>query len=143
MEDELAIRPYELRDEASVVRLWGLCALRVPHNDPYEDIKRKLCEQPELFLIGELGGSVVATCMAGYEGHRGCIYYFGTHPDFQNKGIGKQMMSEAERLLLERGCPKINLMIRETNLEVIDFYENLGYKKDPVVVFGKRLIPDN
>ena len=41
------------------------------------------------------------------------------------------------------GCLKINLLIRNTNVDVIKFYEGLGYKKDPVVCVGKRLIPDD
>jgi ribosomal protein S18 acetylase RimI-like enzyme len=52
------------------------------------------------------------------------------------------MMDEIERLLLERGCPKVQLQVRETNKEVIKFYERLGYKNDNVVSLGKRLIED-
>jgi ribosomal protein S18 acetylase RimI-like enzyme len=51
-------------------------------------------------------------------------------------------MQEAERLLIERGCPKINLLVRSTNTGVIDFYKRLGYAQDEAVSLGKRLIPD-
>jgi ribosomal protein S18 acetylase RimI-like enzyme len=33
-------------------------------------------------------------------------------------------------------------MVRTSNLEVIEFYDRLGYQKDEVVVFSKRLITD-
>ena len=52
------------------------------------------------------------------------------------------MMAEAEKLLRQAGCPKINLQIRSTNLAVIDFYRNIGFKVDEVTSMGKRLETD-
>ncbi|MEH1921279.1 hypothetical protein [Nostoc sp.] len=49
---------------------------------------------------------------------------------------------EAEQLLVEAGCPKINLLVRTTNSEVIRFYERLGYLVDDVISLGKRLESD-
>lgn len=48
------------------------------------------------------------------------------------------MMEEAEKKLRSAGCPKINLQVRETNQKVIQFYERIGYTRDPVVSMGKR-----
>lgn len=48
-------------------------------------------------------------------------------------------MKEIELLLHGKGCPKINLQVRETNSKVIAFYESLGYGNDKVVGLGKRL----
>ncbi|MFP3693256.1 acetyltransferase GCN5, partial [Burkholderia sp. SIMBA_048] len=44
--------------------------------------------------------------------------------------------------LLEKGCPKINLLIRSGNEAVRDFYASLGFEQDQVISLGKRLIPD-
>jgi ribosomal protein S18 acetylase RimI-like enzyme len=44
-----------------------------------------------------------------------------------------------EQLLREQGCLKINLQVRTSNLQVIAFYESLGFKQDAVVSLGKRL----
>jgi organic hydroperoxide reductase OsmC/OhrA len=51
-------------------------------------------------------------------------------------------MAEAERLLRERGCPKVNLLVRSSNADVLAFYARLGYGQDDVVSLGKRLIHD-
>ena len=63
-------------------------------------------------------------------------------PSEQRKGIARRLMDEAEDLLREAGCPKINLQVRSSNVEVIEFYENLGFVVDDVVSLGKRLEPD-
>lgn len=138
----MLIRPFRAADEDPIIALWHLCGLTRPWNDPHRDIARKLTEQPELFLVGELGGQPVASAMVGFDGHRGWVYYLAIHPELQGKGYGRMMMAHAEQLLVERGCPKINLLVRAGNRAVIDFYDKLGYAPDEAVSLGKRLIPD-
>jgi ribosomal protein S18 acetylase RimI-like enzyme len=139
---DLVIRSYRPQDEAAVFELWLQCNLVVPQNNPKRDIKRKLQVNPEWFLVGLLGGHLVATCMAGYEGHRGWINYLAVSPHHRRKGIGRRIMEEAEKRLSAAGCPKINLQVRETNREAIKFYERIGYTRDLVVGMGKRLEHD-
>jgi ribosomal protein S18 acetylase RimI-like enzyme len=139
---DLLIRPYMKNDEKEVVALWDICGLVVPWNNPNQDIERKLKVNPELFLVGTLEGKIAATCMAGYEGHRGWINYLAVSPNLRRKGIGAVMMAEAEKKLKAVGCPKINLQIRTSNQDVVKFYESIGYKDDCVVSMGKRLEVD-
>jgi ribosomal protein S18 acetylase RimI-like enzyme len=138
----LGIRPYRADDEEAVIALWVACGLVVPHNNPKRDIKRKLRVNPEWFLVGELDGKVVASCIVGYEGHRGWINYLAVRPDCRRRGLGRQIMEDAEKLLRGAGCPKINLQIRATNTEVIEFYKSIGFQVDDVVSMGKRLEAD-
>lgn len=135
----MTIRPYQDTDEEEVIALWHECKLVVPWNDPHEDIQRKQQVQPELFLVGEEEGRVVATVMAGYEGRRGWLNLLAVAPELQRQGYGRQIVEAAEALLRERGCPKVNLQVRATNQEVIAFYERLGYQVEQVVSMGKRL----
>lgn len=138
----MRIRPYAPSDENAVVALWEACGLLRPWNDPRRDIARKLTEQPELFLVGELEQAVVATAMIGFDGHRGWLYYLAVAPGHQGKSYGSRLVREAETLLTQRGCPKLNLQVRTSNAGVIEFYRKLGYAQDDAVSLGRRLIPD-
>ena len=151
-------------DRDAVVALWEACGLTRPWNDPHRDIERKLAVQPELFLVGtELvepavdggdessGGEgsgdspeevLVATAMAGHEGHRGWLYYVAVAPGRRGGGRARQIVAEAERLLLEAGCPKVQLMVRSGNDTAEATWGSLGYEQSDVVVYGKRLIED-
>ncbi len=140
---KIEVRAFDLDDEAAVVQLWRDCGLVVPWNDPHKDIQRKLQVQPEMFLVGCSGGRVVATVMAGYDGHRGWINYLAVHPDHRGAGIGRRMMEEAESRLRKRGCPKINLQVRTGNSAVIEFYKTLGFTVDDAFSLGKRLERDD
>lgn len=136
------IRAYQPTDESAVIALWEVCGLTRPWNDPRKDIARKLTEQPELFLVGVEGEKLMATAMVGFDGHRGWVYYLAVDPAFQGLSYGKQLMHEAEQLLIARGCPKINLLVRRSNTRVLKFYAELGYTQDDVVSLGRRLIAD-
>ncbi|MCB1276022.1 GNAT family acetyltransferase [Prosthecobacter sp.] len=138
----LHIRPFQAADEDAVIALWQACGLVMPQNNPKRDIARKLRVNPEWFLVGELDGEIIASCMAGYEGHRGWINYLAVHPDHQRQGFARELMQHAEALLRAAGCPKINLQVRGTNAAVIAFYESMGFAVDNVVGMGKRLEHD-
>jgi ribosomal protein S18 acetylase RimI-like enzyme len=138
----LSIRPFAIEDQTAVIDLWRRCGLVVPQNDPKKDIQRKLKVNPEWFLVGVWEGSIVASCMAGYEGHRGWINYLAVAPHRQRMGIARQIMAHAEGLLRHAGCPKINLQVRASNAQVIAFYQSIGFRQDDVLSFGKRLQVD-
>jgi ribosomal protein S18 acetylase RimI-like enzyme len=98
---------------------------------------------PEMFLVCEMDDKIIGTVMAGYEGHRGWINYLGVLPEYQGRGLGRELMDRAEAILVEHGCAKINLQIRAINTRVIQFYERIGFTVDEVVSMGKRLDFDN
>jgi len=140
----LEIRPFcHNREEEAVVALWQACGLTRPHNDPGRDIRRKLLVQGELFLVGVLDRQLVATVMAGYDGHRGWLNDLAVHPDHRRRGHGRAMVAEAEKRLRTLGCPKINLQVRDDNRQALEFYGRLGFLPDRVVCLGKRLVVDH
>jgi ribosomal protein S18 acetylase RimI-like enzyme len=141
-EADMTIRPFEIADEDSVVALWERCGLTRPWNDPCKDIQRKLAVRPDLFLVGILDQEIIATVMAGYDGHRGWINYLAVDSSQRRQNYGRAIMEAAERMLRESGAPKINLQVRAANSEVITFYQRLGYAVEDVVNLGKRLVED-
>ena len=138
----MLIRAFGKGDEDTVVALWQECGLTRPWNDPRRDIARKLTVQPELFLVGELDGKIIASVMAGYEGHRGWVNYLAVAPEHRRQGFGRVLMQEAEERLLALGCPKLNIQVRNSNAEGLGFYRGIGYVQDEAISLGKRLIPD-
>jgi ribosomal protein S18 acetylase RimI-like enzyme len=136
------IRPFDVADTEDVVSLWQETGLTRPWNNPYQDIRRKLAVQPELFLVAVDAGTVVGTVMAGYDGHRGWLYYLASSPARRGEGIGRTLVETVEQLLIEMGCPKVQLMVRAENVEVHEFYASLGFEPFETWNTGKRLIAD-
>jgi ribosomal protein S18 acetylase RimI-like enzyme len=137
------IRPFQNSDESAVIDLWQKCNLVRSVNNPKKDIQRKLAVNPDLFLVGLIDDKLIATVIAGYEGHRGWINYLAVHLEYRRQGYARQIMVEAEKLLRGLDCPKINLQVRTSNSEVMEFYRRIGYSVDDVVSLGKRLEHDD
>ena len=138
----MEIRVFRQDDFEEVITLWERCDLLRPWNDPEMDIERKLNHDPELFLVAEVGGEVVGSVMGGYDGHRGSAYYLGVHPDYRGRGIANALINRLEKKMIARGCPKIQIMVREDNDTVVEMYEKLGYEIQGITSLGKRLIED-
>ena len=128
--------PSELAAEA--VGLWHATELTRPWNDPDADLRRAL-DGPASTVLAALGddGALLGTAMVGHDGHRGWVYYLAVHPDAQRQGIGGALMRACERWVEERGVPKIQLMVRATNAQVLRFYAAIGYTTSDVLVLGR------
>ena len=140
---EINYRLFSSKDKQSVIELWETCNLIVSWNDPEKDILRKLSVRDDLFILAEINKKIIATAMGGYDGHRGYIYYLAVLPEFQKKGVGSKILSVVEKKLLKIGCPKINLFVRNTNIQVKSFYKKNQYTFQESEIYGKRLIIDN
>ncbi|MDT0115537.1 GNAT family acetyltransferase [Microbacterium sp. PRF11] len=136
------IRAFDPADEDAVVALWEEAGLTRPWNDPRADIHRKLRVQPELFLVAAEADRVVGSVMAGYDGHRGWLYYLAAADSHRGRGIGRALVAEAERLLEQMGCPKVQLMVRPDNLAARGFYDALGYEPFDTWATGRRIVVD-
>lgn len=134
------IRPMQDGDIDAVVALWKECDLLRPWNDPHGDIARaRAAPQSEIFVMVDNTDDIVASVMAGDDGHRGWPYYVAVSPDRRGEGLGKAIMAHAEDWLKAQGATKVNLMIRGGN-PVQHFYEAAGYETENRVVMAKWLI---
>jgi ribosomal protein S18 acetylase RimI-like enzyme len=138
------IRSVTPADAEAVVALWRIIFPeygdpRHPQRSPSAAVARKLAFGDGLFWLTEQDGRLVGTAMAGYDGHRGWLYSVGVHPDARGSGIARRLVTEAERALTARGCPKVNLQVFAANDVGQAFWRRIGYAEDGVVSFGKRL----
>lgn len=137
----LTFRPAEDRDVDAVVELWTRAGLTRPHNDPRRDIAFARSAPSSDVLVGADGNRIVASVMVGHDGHRGTVYYVSVDPDCRGLGHGRAAMTAAETWLMARGVWKLNLLIREDNAGVRDFYGALGYEVEPRVAMARWLDP--
>jgi ribosomal protein S18 acetylase RimI-like enzyme len=135
----MTIRPARPDEEASVTALWRICDLTVPYNDPVNDFRLASGKENSDVLVVEKDEHIVGSVMVGHDGHRGWLYYLAVLPQMRRKGTGRALVRAAEAWLRERGIPKVQLMVRETNDEVAAFYRRLGYEPMPRINFQKWL----
>ncbi len=140
----MKIRQLETDDVVAVVELWRAVFPEYvdpsrPQRDPRASAARKLALADGLFWGCEVEGRLVATAMAGWDGHRGWLYSVGVDPAWRGRGIAARLVEHAEAELKRLGCPKLNLQVLESNHRGRAFWRALGYELDEVVSLGKRL----
>lgn len=133
------IREARTGDADAVVALWHACGLTRPWNDPARDFARAIEGDSSTVLVAEGEGGVTGSVMLGDDGHRGWVYYLAVSEAARRTGLGRALMAAAEQWLRARGCPKIQLMVRDTNAEALGFYAALGLEKQGVVTLGRFL----
>lgn len=134
------IRDFDDADLPQVEKLWQACGLTRPWNDPKADLDLARRIESCVVLVGAKGGTVLATTMAGFDGHRGWLYYVAVRPDVQGHGFGRRMVEAAEERLRAMGCPKVELIIRAGNERVLDTYAALGYRQEARALMSKWLV---
>ena len=133
----LAVREYRESDRPAVWALWEASGVMVEHAARDLDFCRTSADNT--LFVGLQDRRVVATIMAGLDGHRGWFHYVAVDPASHGAGLGRRMVAHAEQWLAARGAVKVELMIRETNQAVLRFYESLGYGLEPRVVMTREI----
>ena len=136
----MEIRSFAEADEEAVIRLWERCGLTRPWNDPRKDIAFARGKANSEILVGLSKARLVSSIMVGHDGHRGSFYYVAVDAKFQRRGIGTATIRAGEQWLKERGVWKVNLLVRQDNIDVKAFYEELGYEVNAVMSMGQRFI---
>ena len=134
-----AFRDIADGDVGAVVALWQDCGLTRPWNDPYKDISFARESENATILVLERHDRIIATVMAGHDGHRGMLYYVAVDPALRGQGLGKAAVRAAEAWLASRGVWKTNLLVRAENEAVKGFYEALGYAVNPVLCMARKI----
>jgi ribosomal protein S18 acetylase RimI-like enzyme len=134
------IRGASADDETAVIDLWQRCGLVVSYNDPRTDFRfARGGPSSDVLVAHDTDSPIVGSVMVGHDGHRGWLYYVAVDPACRRHGLGRSLVAAAEAWLAARGIVKVQLMVRETNGDVVRFYECLGYDPMPRINLQKWL----
>ncbi|MCD9087761.1 GNAT family N-acetyltransferase [Stenotrophomonas sp. SY1] len=93
-----------------------------------EGIQADLERPRSVILLAEQAGQLMACCHVADENGHGYFGMFAVNPKAQGGGVGKQMMLQAERHVLEQWqLPLIQMTVIDCRDELIAFYERRGY----------------
>ncbi len=137
------LREFNLaRDYDAVLELWRSAGpgVHVGASDTREETARKLERDPDLFLVAEDVGRIVGTVIGGFDGRRGMVYHLAVAPEYRGRGIGTALMNELETRLKAKGCLKYYLQITSDNVDVVNFYEQIGWQRSPHIFMSKTIV---
>ncbi|MBL6927518.1 MAG: GNAT family N-acetyltransferase, partial [Acidimicrobiia bacterium] len=129
----LSIRSLRAVDVPAVELLWEEAGMTsyASSGDTADEITDKLERDPDLFLVGELDGTVVATVMGTWDGHRGRIKRLAVAVTHRRSGLGAEMTDELEKRFVDRGITRLRLEVWADNVGGLSFWEERGYELQP------------
>ena len=130
------IRQFRWSDYDAVVAVWAAAGRDVV---PRAELEAKLTRDPELFLVAETHGDVVAVVMGTYDGRRGWILRLAVHPAHRRQGIASRLVDGLENRFRLLGCPRVNLLVMPDNAVGLRFWQALGYLPMPDVLCTKPM----
>jgi ribosomal protein S18 acetylase RimI-like enzyme len=132
----IQIRQFRWSDYDAVAGVWAAAGRDIV---PRAELEAKLTRDPELFLVAETHGQVVAVAMGTYDGRRGWILRLAVHPDCRRQGIATGLVDELENRFRHLGCPRVNLLVLPDNTAGLRFWQELGYLPAPDVLCTKPM----
>lgn len=139
---EIAIRDFRFpEDYPACIEIWRTVGggVKESPSDSIEEIEKKYNHDPDLMLVACNHQEIIATVIGGFDGRRGMIYHLAVKQEYQNQGIGRQLMTEIENRLVAKGCKKMYLMMHPDHTELLAYYKSLGWFPMNILVAAKEV----
>ena len=95
-----------------------------------EGLSRDIARERSRILLAERDGAVLACAHVAVEDGAGYFGMFSVKPDQQGGGLGKLVISEAERIARDEWrLPAMRMTVIDVRDELIAFYERRGYQR--------------
>lgn len=93
-----------------------------------DSVDELIAREDSLVLLAEHKGEMVACCHIEQRDGAGYFGMFAVNPDMQAGGVGRALLSEAERVAQESWrVPVMWMAVIEQRIELIAWYERRGY----------------
>src|SRR5919198_2854717 len=136
---EERLRTASVGDIDALVGLWETAGLDFRRHLVRPELTNLLQHHPELVMVIEVDGSLVASIMGTFDGRRGWVNRLATHPDHRGRGLARRLLLELEARLRAKGCRKLNLLVEPENAGLVGFYERYGYQVEELIFMEKFL----
>lgn len=121
------IRSFKLSDHRDVVKIWSRTATKEREAKTLQILIQQLACDRDLVVVAEEENEVVGAIMGMKDGNRGFFYCLAVSPDFQSRGIGRQLVAELQQRFYQKGAKRLLIMVDEGTEKLMDYYRHLGF----------------
>ncbi|MET9518143.1 GNAT family N-acetyltransferase [Streptomyces sp. NPDC002994] len=129
--DDLRMRAAAPGDLDAVLAFWKDAAEGTSISDDRAGVERLVARDPDSLILAELGGELVGTVIAGFDGWRCHLYRLAVHPDRRRRGIGSALLAAAEERFVALGGRRGDAMVLTENERAHHAWRAAGYAPQP------------
>ena len=112
-------------DAEAISALEARCfAMPWSREDFWRETKNELAE----YVVGEIGGEIVAYAGAWVSFDQAEVMHVAVEPKLRGQGVGTVLFGELIQAVKKRGATSITLEVRPSNTAAVKLYENFGLK---------------
>ena len=127
--DPIAVRPARTGDIADILDLWLRSGAEPTHTDDAASLENLLDHDPGALLVASDGGGICGSVIAAWDGWRGSVYRLVVDPDRRHAGLGRRLVTEAERRLEARGATRMQAIVVESESAAVGFWRAAGWEQ--------------
>jgi ribosomal protein S18 acetylase RimI-like enzyme len=131
----ITIRQAVEQDQGPVCRLWEETGLGRTEDREW---KALVTAPSAAVLLAEEEGELAGAAVASYDGWRAYIYHVAVASAFRRRGVGRELMREAERYLAEHHARRAFVMVNEANTAGLALAAVVGFAPDGDMVLAKE-----
>jgi ribosomal protein S18 acetylase RimI-like enzyme len=135
----MEMREFRDGDGAALRAFWETCGIKIRPGDDDAALSVFASRNAGTFVLAIDERGIAGSALGGWDGRRGWLYHVAVRPDRRRHGVGGKLVRMIEERLRAAGCPKINLIVWDSNIEAMEFWGALGYTRAATVEFEKQL----
>jgi ribosomal protein S18 acetylase RimI-like enzyme len=125
------LRRARRRDRPAVLAV-DQAAFAAPWRLDLAGLREALLATPSVrFRVAVVDGEIVGYAVAGRAGWRGYLQRVAVHPDHDNRGLGRMLVTDSLDWLERRGARRAVVNTQEGNAAALHLYEALGFRPEP------------
>jgi ribosomal protein S18 acetylase RimI-like enzyme len=125
---DATFRPGLTSDVDAVLDLWARSGAEPTHTDDREGLAALLAHDAEALIVAELGGSLVGSVIAAWDGWRGSIYRLVVDPSHRRRGLAGQLLHRGETRLSRAGARRLQAVVVESEPVATRFWDATGWE---------------
>lgn len=130
MSDTVRIRAATIADIDGILGLWESEGVPRSSTDNAEAVMLLVEHPTSSLLVAEAGEAVVGSLVVGWDGWRGELYRLAVAPTHRRRGVARELVRSGERLLLELGAQRLNVLVLRDDTVARSFWASVGYILD-------------
>lgn len=119
---EPAVRTARADDIPAVLALWRQAQAEPGHTDDIRSLQRLIAHDYGALLVAEADQRIVGSVIAAWDGWRGSIYRLAVAPPQRHQGLGRRLVSEAEKRLAALGAVRLQAIVVQTDARATGFW---------------------